>query len=275
MCINFDIIIDSDDYSVDMNSGLETLKGASEATRQIATTLLTGQVPKKLTSANKIRTKLRKTFKGSFGQEYSLEIECNDLKKIYEDIGENIFSELIGYFINEALYKESNNLSNKANKMISELGEELHDELIEQLRKSSLERLHAISKNFKKTVKLRYRESDNKQATLANINKESYLSLVPVINNDKIQIVASITRLNINTGNGRLLIPGQNETVAFGFPSSYKDVKQAAKKEFSKNLDSNNGIHADKWKTLKLVAHTLKTKDGRVVKYLIEGILND
>ncbi|MEQ5092488.1 hypothetical protein ABN224_21135 [Providencia rettgeri] len=275
MCINFDIVIDSEDYSVDMNSGLETLKGASEATRQIATTLLTGQVPKKLTSTNKIRTKLRKTFKGSFGQEYSLEIECSALKKTYEDIGENVFSELVGYFINEALYKESNKLSNKANNMISDLGEECHDELIEQLRKSSLERLHTISKNFKKNVKLRYRESDHKQATLADINKDSYLSLVPVINRGKVDIVASITRLNINTGNGRLLIPGQNETVAFGFPSSYKDVKQAAKKKFSENLDSNNGIHSDKWKTLRLIAHTLRTKDGRIIKYLIEGILGD
>ena len=275
MCINFDIVIDSDDYSVDMNSGLETLKGASEATRQIATTLLSGQVPKKLTSVSKIRTKLRKTFKGSFGQEYSLEIGCIDLKEKYEGIGEEVFSELIGYFINEALYEESPELSSSANERIVDLGEELCDELIEQLRKSSLERLHAVSKNFNQNVKLRYRRNTNIQNTLVHINKKTYLSLIPVTNKDKINITASITRLNINTGNGRLLIPGESETVSFGFPSRYKDVRQAAKKKFSENLDNNNGIHTDKWKTLRLIAHTQTTKDGRVIKYLIEGILDD
>ncbi|MEM8013591.1 hypothetical protein Q4R53_15130, partial [Morganella morganii] len=82
----------------------------------------------------------------------------------------------------------------------------------------------------------------------------------------------SITRLNINTGNGRLLIKGQNDTVAFGFPARYEDVKKTAKKQFSANLDNNNGISRDEWKTLSLKAHTQKTNDGRIIKYLIEEI---
>lgn len=62
MGINLDVVIDSNDYSVDMNSGLETLRGASEATRQI-TTILEERVPERLSSESKVRTNLKKRLK--------------------------------------------------------------------------------------------------------------------------------------------------------------------------------------------------------------------
>ncbi|WP_219927537.1 hypothetical protein, partial [Aeromonas sp. HMWF017] len=107
MTLNFDVLIDSDDYSVDMTSGLETLQGASEVTRQIAETLLTEHVPQHLTSASRVRTKLKRTFNGSYGQIYSLEINDEILGERYKRIGKKTFLELMSYFINEALYLES------------------------------------------------------------------------------------------------------------------------------------------------------------------------
>ncbi|MEM8142327.1 hypothetical protein Q4R50_21140, partial [Morganella morganii] len=84
------------------------------------------------------RTKLKKTFEGSFGQIFSLEIECEDLKRRFKRIGRDVFSELMSYFIHEALYRETPTLSNKADEILNNLTEKLQNELIDQLRLSSL-----------------------------------------------------------------------------------------------------------------------------------------
>ncbi|MGL4352393.1 MAG: hypothetical protein ACRCTP_00270 [Aeromonas popoffii] len=268
MTLNFDVVIDSDDYSVDMTSGLETLQGASEVTRQIAETLLTEHVPQHLTGASRVRTKLKKTFSGSYGQIYSLEINDDKLDERYKRIGKNTFLELMSYFINEALYLESPVLSAKTEKFIDNMLD-LEEKLIEQLRKSSLKHLHAASIHSNKSVKIRHRNSD---LTIASINKATFGTLQPKTDRNKVLIEASITRFNINTGNGRLLIKGDGNTVAFGFPSKYKEVKQAAKKKFSSNLDNNNGLPSEAWVTLKLEAHTLQLGNGQIIKYLIEKV---
>lgn len=273
MSINFDVVMDSDDYSIDMNSGLETLRGASEASRQIATTILEERVPQKLSCENKVRTSLKKSFKGSFGQQFSLEFYDEEVRKRFKTIGKKAFTELISYFINEALYQESLKLSLKAEQVLKRLGQDLEQNLIKQLQRSSLDHLHAVSSNFNKDVKLRFRESGIKQTTLVTIDRATHATLKSWTDSAKIQITASITRLNINTGNGRLLLQGENETVAFGFPvqKQYRELKLAAKQKFSENLHTNNGKPNEEWLTLKLTAHTQKTNNGRIIKYLIEG----
>lgn len=273
MEVNFDVVIESDDYSVEMNKGLETLQGASEITRQVAETLLTEKVPQHLTTASKVRTRLMKSFKGSFGQTFCLEVDDPELEKRLRSIGKKPFSELMSYFINEALYRETKLLSPKAEKFRVKLGS-LEEELIDQMRISSLEHLHSVSTHFGLDVKLRYRHSRDEQMVLAELDQFSYSALRPATDKARVKIKASITRLNINTGNGRLLIEGDNETVAFGFPNKYKDVKRTAKKMFSKNLDENNGLPNAQWTKLTLGAHTLKLKNGKVIKYLIESIYN-
>ncbi|TMP00912.1 hypothetical protein CWC14_01410 [Pseudoalteromonas sp. S3260] len=273
MSINFDVVIESDDYSVDMQSGLETLKGASEATRQIATTIIERRVPQKLSSESKVRTNLKKSFRGSYGQQFSLDFYDEEAKKRFRSIGKQTISELISYFINEALYQESLQLSGKAKNVLKNLGEDLEGKLIKQLQKSSLEHLHSVANNFNKDVKIRFRKNQDTKTTLANLGKATYATLKPLTNKNKIEITASITRLNINTGNGRLLVKGEDETVAFGFPAQkqYGELKFAAKQKFSDNLHSNNGIPSENWKTLKLKAHTQRTSGGQIIKYLIEG----
>ena len=276
MGINLDVVIDSNDYSVDMNSGLETLRGASEATRQITTTILEERVPERLSSESKVRTNLKKTFKGSYGQEFSIDFYDDELERKFKGIGKKALVELISYFINEALCQDSLELSAKAQKILGKLDDELVEKLVKQLQISSLEHLHSVSNNFNQDVKLRFRQSREKQTTLTTINKSSYATLKPVTNKTKIKITASITRLNINTGNGRLLIKGETETVAFGFPAEkrYRDLKLASKKPFSKNLHANNGKSSDELETLELKVHTQRTRSGRIIKYIIEDIIN-
>ncbi|ELN6883740.1 hypothetical protein ACSTKO_08860 [Vibrio parahaemolyticus] len=276
MSISFDVVIASDDYSVDMNSGLDTLKGASEATRQIATTILEERVPERLSSESKVRTNLKKSFKGSFGQQFSIDIYDVDVQKRLNKIGKKAFVELISYFINEALYQESLELSPKAKKVLKDLGVKLEEKLIKQLQRSSLDHLHTVSNNFNQDVKLRYRQSRDKQTTLAKVDRATHATLKPRTDRTKRDITASITRLNINTGNGRLQIQGADETVAFGFPvtKKYLELKVAAKTPFSENLHTNNSRPREEWETLQLRVHTQTTSTGRVIKYIIEGIVD-
>ncbi|MCX9469357.1 hypothetical protein IG522_17950, partial [Vibrio cholerae] len=269
---NFDVVIDTaNEYSVDMKSGLDTLQGISEATRYIAETLLTDNVPKKLTHTKKVRTRLKKSFKGSYGQVFGLDIEDDLLKRKFKDIGAEVFAELMGYFVSEALYQEPLKLSPKAEKIVTDLGEK-EEALINQLRKSSLEKIHEVSTKFGHDVKLRYRKSSVDQTVLAKFDKTTVYALKPISARNDVDITASITRLNINTGNGRLLLSGESETVAFGFSIEYKDVKIAAKKKFSENLNNNNGVHPDNWDVLKMIARPMKLKNGKIVKYIIKGI---
>lgn len=64
MPINLDVVIDTEDYEVDMKAGLETLQGVSEATLSIAETLVTGKVALRHRGDRSVRTVLKRTFKG-------------------------------------------------------------------------------------------------------------------------------------------------------------------------------------------------------------------
>lgn len=272
MGIEFDVVMESEDYSVEMNSGLETLLGASETTRRIVETVLTERVPEKLTNNNKVQSRLKKTFQGSFGQRFSLEIEDVKVKRKLRSTGKAVIIELIQHFINEGLYRQPIPLSVKAKKRLKDL-EKVEDKLIDVLRKSSFEHLHSLSSSFGRDVKLRYRKNSIDVKSIASINRGSYATLQPKIDRKKFEIIASITRLNIHTGNGRLQLIGSNETVAFGFEQKYHLVPRAIKSKLSNDLDHNNKVAQAQWSTLNLRVHTLKLKSGKIVKYIIEELL--
>ncbi|TRX01165.1 hypothetical protein [Candidatus Methylobacter oryzae] len=274
MSIDFDVVIDSPEHSIDMKSGLETLQGVSETTRYIAETVLTGNIVKKQFHTSKIRTILKQSFKGSYGHIYSLDIYDEKLEKKFRKIGQAIFSEIMTYFINESLYLETRELSEKAQNIIDTLGEKAEG-LIKQLRVSSLENVHEISTKFGHDVKLRYRKSRVSQTTLAIFNKSTLQALQAEESSDIFDVRVSITRLNINTGNGRLLLKDTTETVAFGFGIEYKAVTLEAKKKFSENLNHNNGLNSEDWIYLKIEVKPIKLKDGKIVKYIVKGFYND
>lgn len=274
MSLNLDVVIDTKEQSVDMKAGLETLQGVSDATRCIAETILTEKLPKRLWHKDKVRTTLRKNFKGSYGHIFSLDIYDDALKKRFARIGKSTFAELISYFINESLYIEPLLPSGKAQQIINKLGD-ASDDLIKQLRVSSLESIHEISIKFNHDVKIRYRKNRVEQTILGEFNRKTALVLQAEESTKTVDVTVSITRLNIFTGNGRLALKDVYETVAFGFGVVYKEVKIEAKKLFSENLDHNNGINKNDWKYLKIKVAPVKLKDGKIVKYIIKGIYND
>jgi len=122
MAINLDLVIESDEDSIDMKSGLDTMQGVSDSVRCVAESILTEKVPERQTSKSKVRTSLKKSFKGSYGHIFSLDVYDTQLQKKLNSIGRPAFIELITYFISEALYQDSNPLSNKAHKVLDALG---------------------------------------------------------------------------------------------------------------------------------------------------------
>jgi hypothetical protein len=274
MSINLDVVIDTPEDSVDMKAGLDSLQGVSDATRCIAEAVLTEKTPKRQSHTGKVRTSLKQSFKGSYGHIFSIDIYDEELKNKFNRIGESAFVELISYFISESLYKDSNPLSEKAQRVVDELGETAED-IVKQLRVSSLNNIHEISTKFNHDINIRHRNSDAVQTIIAKFDRSTAKVLEARESRQKIDITISVTRLNINTGNGRLLIKGDNETVAFGFEIEYKDVNIRAKKIFSENLNYNNGLKGEDWKFLKISALPIKLRDGKIIKYIVKGFYDD
>ena len=260
--------------TVCMKSALDSLQGVSDATRCIAEAVLTERTPQRQTHKGKVRTTLKQSFKGSYGQIFSLDIHDEELQKKFRIIGRSVFAELISYFISESLYKEPGLLSEKAQKIVNRLGETCED-LVKQLRVSALQNIHEVSTKFNQDLQLRFRKNRYDQTILARFDRTTAKVLNASESNEKIDITISVTRLNINTGNGRLLIKGDEETVAFGFGIEYRAVNIKAKKMFSENLDYNNGIDREKWKFLRVSVVPITLRDGSVVKYIVKGFYSD
>lgn len=274
MTINFDIVIDTPDQSVDMKTGLDTMQGVSDATRLISEVVLNQSSRQRLSHTGKVRTTLKRNFKGSYGQIFSLDIIDEKLHKKYKTIGKAVFAELISYFINESLYKDSDALSVKAQKIVDDLGDK-SEKLVKKLRMSTLENIHEVSEKFNHEVKIRYRKNRDEQTVLARFDKTT-AKVLKAQEIDRLEdIVASITRLNIYTGNGRLLIKNQTETIAFSFGFEYGAVTLKAKKLFSENLHHNNGIKNEDFGFLKLSVKPVKLKDGKIIKYIIKGLYDN
>lgn len=274
MAINFDVVIDTPDYEVDMKAGLDTLQGISDATRTIAETLLTGKVPQRKTYKSDVRTTLKKSFKGSYGQIFSLDISDDELRKEYKKIGNSAFSELMTFFMKEALDLETNELSDKAEKLVAKLGDNA-ERLVRQLRTSIMRNAHEVSKKFGYDVKVSFRKSVAEKVLIAKFDSTTALALEAEKSQERITVFASIRRFNTNTGNGRLQLRDEDETVAFGFETIYRDVRFATKKKFSENLDHNNGIDIDNWEYLEMEVYPIKLFDDRVIKYIVAGFHDD
>lgn len=270
MDLDLDVVIDSPSYSVEMKSGLKTLLGASDAVTTISQTILTGTIPEKKTYRSSVRTRLKESFDGSFGQIFSLEITDEELKKAYREIGWQVFTELISYFLNNSVYKETENLSQKAQEIIKGLGEK-SDKLSAQVRQSAMKNLHDTSIKFNYDVKLRFRKNRDEQSVLARFDRETGKTLEAKRSREEVEISAGVTRFNINTGNGRLQLFGEKETTAFGFDTKYKLINYDSKKVFSENLDKNNGVDPENMAYLTFTANPIKLRDGKVVKYIITG----
>ncbi|WP_249210440.1 hypothetical protein [Burkholderia cenocepacia] len=254
-----------------MKPGLDTLQGASDTTRCIVETVLTGKVPQRQTQKSSVRTTLKQSFSGSYGQRFSIEIHDEGALDRFEQIGMGVLLELISYFLNDSVYREPRKLSPGAQDVIDNLGEAVN-KLAQQLRKSPLRNIHEVPVKLGYSVKIRFRKNKIEQTELAEFNQASAQSILAKLSLKSVVLQASITRLNINTGNGRLVPVDGYETIAFGFDRIYARVDPEMKVAVSENLNYNNGREPEKWKYIDVVARPLELPDGRVVKYIIKEL---
>jgi len=274
MTVDLDVVIDSPDYSVEMKAGLKTLQGSSDAIRTISETVLSGNIPERKTFKGKVRTLLKASFSGSYGQIFTLDIPDQTLRARYGEIGWETFTEVISFFLNDSVYKETERLSDAAKKLIEELGETA-EELTKHLRFSAMKNIHDASYKFNYDVKIRFRKNRDDQKILAKFDRATGSTLAAKLDRQEFDISSAITRLNINTGNGRLQILDEKETTAFGFGMEYKSINLKAKKILSDNLDVNNGLEDENRVYLKLRVRALRIRDGKVVKYFISAFYEE
>lgn len=269
MNVKFDFLIDSEEFSIDMKTGLESLQGVSDTFRLIGEALLTDDVADRKTHRNDVRTNLEKNFKGSYGQIFSLEPHDKDAVLALQKMGKDIFAELVNYILSEALYEESKPLSGKAQNVLENLSQKTVQQLMKKLR-NPLRNLHKIHRAFGYSLQIRYRKYATDPVLIQMFNANTYEALNAQESRDTVEIKAAITRINIKNGNGRIKIYTESNTLAFGFGKAFESLPKEIKKIFSTNLNNNMGINQDNWEYLNLKVHPVKLGDGSIIKYVFK-----
>lgn len=233
MTVSMEVVISSPDDAVDMKTGLDTLQGISDATRKIGETVLSGHLAQRLHHTGGVRTTLKKTFKGSYGQNFSIDVHDADYQAQLRKLRQSTLIELIRYFLNEAMYEDGGALSERAENKIDSMGA-LAIALVQEVRTSCMPNIHEVPRKFGYTVTIRQKGAG--RTVLSEFNSETSASLTAESDPVEVELIAGITRFNINTGNGRLQLKGERETQAFGFGGAYSEVKFEAKKSSPETL---------------------------------------
>lgn len=267
MKISLDLTINSGDDDIDMDYALQTLSGASGVTSIITEAVLRGKVKENRHQSNEIRTNLKHSFTGSFGQCFDVVIAEQKVAARLASMTRTVFSEVMSYYIYESLFLESPELSNAAKKVVLGL-EDIEDELTKAIR-NRLKNMHKISTMCNYSVDLNYRKPGGKQK-IATLNQNTALNITELIETDHDhRIEAIITRFNTFTGNGRLLVNGEENTTSFGFLNGLKYVTDAQTKKITSNLNSNNRLAEEDRQYLSLKVRDMTISNGEIVKYLI------
>ncbi|MDI6440312.1 hypothetical protein QMW88_19460 [Cronobacter dublinensis] len=267
MKVSLDLVINSGENEVDMDYALQTLSGASGVTSIITEAILRGKVKENRHQNNEIRTKLKHSFTGSFGQCFDVVISDKNVAARLSTMTRTVFSEVMSYYIYESLFLESPRLSDAAIRIIKGL-EDIEDELTKAIR-NRLKNMHKISTMCNYSVDLNYRKPGGKQR-IATLNEHTALNITELIETDHDHYIeAIITRFNTFTGNGRLLVNGEEKTTSFGFLNGLKYVTDAQTKKITSNLDVNNRLAEEEREHLLLKVRDMTISNGEIVKYLV------
>lgn len=267
MKISFDVVMKSGQQDVDMDYAIDTLSGTAQVACLIAEGILNQKVIKRRTSANEVRAVLKQSFKSSYGQNFDVILHNEEHIKSMTRITRTVFSEVMRYFISEALYLESVQVTPKAAEVIASLSE-IEDDLVDRLR-NPLESMHRITIQSGYNVELNYKRPTNEFKIITLTNETATNITQSEIEKTPIDIRAAITRYNTRTGNGRLLLPGEDKTVAFGFYEKMVNVRSDQKRKISANLHHNDSLHQDDYTHLSMLVRKVNILSGETIKYLI------
>lgn len=271
MRVNYNVIIESETNEVDMEYTITTLGGTSEVTCLLAEAILRKRIIKRRTHVNPARAVLKKNFTGSYGQNFDLIIDEPALLAELKKISKPVFNEVMSYFISQSLYLETHEVSDDAEAVIKELSA-IEDELIDRIR-APLKRMHEINIKKNYDIQLNFKQRNFEDMRVAQLNTRTATNLFhSKIAERREDITAYITRFNARTGNGRLVLSGEDETVAFGFYSPLDIIQAAQKRKVSENLHVNNANQAGVFTYLTLTVSRVKINSGETVKYLIHAV---
>ncbi|MFT6908548.1 MAG: hypothetical protein ACJAS1_005250 [Oleiphilaceae bacterium] len=275
--INLDIVINTPKAEVDMQYGLQTLRGTSDVVSLIAEAILLGEISgvgKRTHRSNEVRTMLKLPFKGSYGQRFCLEISKPEYKQKLRRIGDDVFLEVLSYFILEALYLDSGELSPEASTLLDDIGQ-VSENLFKRVKRPLIE-MHKISKYYKHNLKLRYKKRGNvKHTELVCLTEDTSNKLTETsIGEDIFVIEAIIIRYHSKTGNGRLHVRGGEQFFSFGFGGLLSATRRLLRTKLSENLHINNLLEPEQGSFIQLRVKTIALPNGDIVKYLIVGLLD-
>ncbi|CAK2505646.1 conserved hypothetical protein [Vibrio crassostreae] len=272
MKVNLDIVIGSPDNEIDMQYGLETLKGTSDVVSIAAEAILRARVPEKRTHKSDARTKLKQSFTGSYGHKFSIEIVDKELQSRLRKIGTDTFLEVLSYFVLEALYLDTGQLSPDAEALVDELSD-ITDKLVDRLKEPLVD-THKIANYFNYDIKLRQRKRGwPEPKELLLFNNCTAKNITDAERSDvEEEMDVVIVRFHSITGNGRFYIKAQEEIESFGFASKVRAVNDEMRKAISSNLHKNNTLPPENGEFIKVRVKRVALPTGKVIKYLITGI---
>lgn len=268
MSVNYDVVIKSGNSAVDMDYALETLSGASDVTCLLAEAILRKKVIQRRTASSPARAVLHQSFKSSYGQNFELVITDQKLNARLTEMTNSVLTELMSFYISEALYIQNPPLTQKAQRYIEELAD-LEDDIVNRIR-NPLIQMHKVNYRCKWDVEFNYHGNNQKRKIVNLDNRTASNLMYTETKREQINITAVVTRFNSRTGNGRLVLQGENDTVAFGFYLPFGVVQAAQKRLMSLNLHNNNG-RRDDFTFLSMVVSRVVIKSGETVKYLVHS----
>ena len=274
MEIMLDARIDCGDEQVDMNYALETLAGTADTACLLAEAILSGNIITRRTHANEIRANLKHSFKGSYGQKFSLKIENPDHIKKLKKIGQETLIEVMSYYINESKISKDIKLSKSAESIIKEM-EKNEDRLIKRLQ-SPLTKMHKITLTSGYSVALNFRKRGEEPTEIALLTEESGQIITAKDTASKPEpLSVIITRFNSRTGNGRLVInsPDSNQTIPFNFKDPLNSIQESVKKKITENLHKNNGTTIEEAEFMRIEAYATKDVNGKTIKFYISKVV--
>lgn len=252
---------------LDFYYGAKALEGTSEVVALVAHTILNETLTKQVPSIEGIRANLRKSFVGSHGQKFELEIFGSEQLRVFRYIGKEGFFQIMEYYIGLATGVSSEITKDSAIRWERSYIKDDVD-LIKRIREPLL-RIHKPIENQGYKVKI-----NRGKKTVSEFNEKTLEYIAHEVQDTKsIIIEAVITRFNSLTGTGRLLTDENLPSVSFSPKNQWKTFQFKQRKIFSKNLDRNNASEEFlpiRLEVLKVTGTQNTIKHYRVIRVVLE-----
>lgn len=239
MIIPMDVTIgtgDSQFEKLDFYYGAKAIEGTSEVVLLVADTILNRTLTKQVPSIEGIRANFKKSFIGSFGQRFELNITGEEPVRVLNWLGEDGFFQIMQHYIGLATGVEYEITKPVAISWARTYVEDDVD-LVQKIRNPLL-RIHKPIENQGYKITLNKRRSP-----IAILNDDTFQFLSHEVSEEKTTIISGvITRFNKLTGTGRLIHGAEDKSISFAPARSWKIFPRVQKKTFSRNLDRNNGV---------------------------------